>query len=88
MGPEAYTIAMVLADLAPRLGRFAFAILGTDICTTVLEQARHAIYPAEMMSPVPEDYRRRFVMRAREPRGHRSASASFPNCAPAPASSR
>ncbi|WP_439816760.1 CheR family methyltransferase [Zavarzinia sp. CC-PAN008] len=64
-GAEAYTLAMVLADLAPRMGRFSFAVLGTDICTTVLEQARKAIYPAEMMAPVPEEMRRRYVMRAR-----------------------
>src|SRR5690606_6896898 len=36
-GAEAYTLAMVLADLAAQRHDFRFAILGTDISTTVLE---------------------------------------------------
>jgi chemotaxis protein methyltransferase CheR len=66
-GAEPYTIAMVLADLAPRHGKFRFSILGTDVSTQVLEQAVAAVYPEEMMSPVPPEMRRRYVMRARNP---------------------
>lgn len=66
-GAEPYTLAMVLADLAPRLGGFRFSVLGTDVCTEVLEQAVAAIYPEEMMQPVPPEMLRRYVMRARNP---------------------
>lgn len=73
-GAEAYTMAMVLADLAAnpeRAGRrFRFSILGTDICTTVLEKAAIAVYPVEMASPVPPEMRRRYLMRARDPDRH------------------
>ncbi len=67
-GAEAYTIAMVLAELArgPHPG-LAFRILGTDISTQVLEVARRAIYPEEMLSPVPPEMRRRYTLRALDP---------------------
>jgi chemotaxis protein methyltransferase CheR len=61
-GAEAYTIAMVLADLAAARGDFRFAVLGTDISTSVLAQAQRAVYPAEMISPVPQDKQARYVM--------------------------
>ncbi len=35
-GAEAYSIAMILADLAEARGDFGFAILGTDISTAML----------------------------------------------------
>jgi len=66
-GAEAYTIAMVLADMSLGESRFGFSILGTDICTDVLEQAATAIYPADMVSPVPADMRRRYLLRSRDP---------------------
>jgi chemotaxis protein methyltransferase CheR len=66
-GAEAYTIAMVLADLAAAQGNFRFSILGTDISTDVLAQAERAVYPAEMVSPVPTDKRGRYVMHTRNP---------------------
>lgn len=64
-GAEAYTIAMTLADLAPRQD-FRFAILATDLCSQVLEEGRRAVYPAELMAPVPADFRRKYVMQARK----------------------
>ncbi|MEE7449845.1 chemotaxis protein CheR [Methylobacterium radiotolerans] len=67
-GAEAYTLAMVLQDMAA--GRFRYAILGTDISSEVLERARTAIYPEDMLAAVPPDLRRRYVMVARD-RGRR-----------------
>lgn len=61
-GAEAYTAAMVLADLASARGGFRFAILGTDISSSILEQAERAVYPADMMAPVPASARERFLM--------------------------
>ena len=62
-GAEAYTLAMVLADLQGRLA-FEFSILGTDINTDVLETARRGIYPIDMRDPVPEPMRRAYTMEA------------------------
>lgn len=61
-GAEAYTIAMVMAELARSNTGLRYAILGTDISTAVLESARRAIYPKPMLDPVPPALQRRYVM--------------------------
>jgi chemotaxis protein methyltransferase CheR len=68
-GAEAYSAAMVLADLAAQSMDFRFAILGTDISTSVLAQAERAVYPAEMVEPVPREMQDRYLMYARRLRG-------------------
>jgi chemotaxis methyl-accepting protein methylase len=67
MGAEAYTAAMVLAAMVEAGSRFRFSILGTDISHTILEQARRAIYPVAMADPIPDDFRRLYVMKAADP---------------------
>ena len=69
IGAEAYTIAMVLQDQVRTGARFRFSILGTDISTDVLKQARKAIYPEAMVEPVPAALRQRYLMVSKEP-GH------------------
>lgn len=64
IGAEAYTIAMVLADMAAG-ARFRFSILGTDVSSEVIAQARAAIYPAAMVEPVPPPLRQRYLMASR-----------------------
>ncbi|MBK8084158.1 MAG: protein-glutamate O-methyltransferase [Devosia sp.] len=66
-GAEAFTLAMVLVDLMAKRNDFRFAILGTDISTAVLAQAQRAVYPAEMITPVPPDLQARFLMQSRRP---------------------
>ncbi len=66
-GAEAYTTAMVLGDLQAQRRDFRFAILGTDISTNVLALGRRAVYPAEMIAPVPAEKQSRYVMHARKP---------------------
>ena len=65
-GAEAYTIAMVLAELAGPTERFRFSILGTDISHDILAQARRGIYPDDFLAPVPAEMQRRYLMRARD----------------------
>lgn len=43
-GQEAYSLAMLLDDAAPRLAGWKIDILGTDISTEVLEKARQGLY--------------------------------------------
>lgn len=66
-GAEAYTLAMVLHQLKARRNDFRFAILGTDISTTVLAQGQRAVYSAEMIAPVPQQMQDRFLLHARRP---------------------
>ncbi|MBF0130206.1 MAG: chemotaxis protein CheR [Alphaproteobacteria bacterium] len=65
-GAEPYTLAMVLSDVAMVEPGFDFRILGTDICTDVLRTARRAVYPEEVIGPVPMPMRRRYLLRSRE----------------------
>jgi len=51
-GEEAYTLAMVLADV---LGSADWRVLGTDISTRVLERARLALYPIERSATIPKE---------------------------------
>lgn len=64
-GAEPYTLAMVLADLSPKLNDFRASIVATDIATKVLETAAAAIYPEEMIAPVPIELRRRYLLRGK-----------------------
>jgi len=65
-GEEPYTLAMVLADYAqPRIG-FQYSVLGTDICTEVLEQGRRGVYPAASIEPVPFALRERYLLRSKD----------------------
>jgi chemotaxis protein methyltransferase CheR len=57
-GEEPYSIAMVLADLQSRYPGLDYAILATDISPRVLEYARRAIYPAEVVPAIPDPFHR------------------------------
>jgi chemotaxis protein methyltransferase CheR len=64
IGAEAYTIAMVVADALASTSRRRLLILGTDISTEVIGQARRAVYPAAMGELIPAEMSRRFIMRS------------------------
>ncbi len=65
-GMEAYTTAIVLDDMIRSGSQFSFRILGTDISTPVLREARLAIYPREAIAPVPEKFIKRYFLRPRD----------------------
>lgn len=66
-GAEAYTIAMVLAEMQ-RGGRpFDFAILGTDISNRMLTKATEAIYETDQLSTVPEALLQRYFLMGSHP---------------------
>lgn len=63
VGAEPYTLAMVLSEMqSPKGGNLDYQIIATDLSTEVLETARKAIYPVSMISPVPFNLRRKYVM--------------------------
>lgn len=64
-GEEPYTLAMVLAEYARRQSGFDFAILGTDISTTVLARAREGVYSQSQILPVPPEIRKKYLLRGR-----------------------
>ncbi len=65
IGAEPYTLAMVVSEIARTQPTLRSAILATDISTEVIETARLGIYPEAMITPVPMELRRRYVMRAK-----------------------
>lgn len=68
IGAEAYTMAMVMAEFARTRRGFRFEILASDICSEVLHTAEMAIYPEEMIAPVPMEMRRRYLLRSKDRR--------------------
>ncbi|SFL31530.1 CheR family methyltransferase [Methylobacterium pseudosasicola] len=66
-GAEAYTLAMVLHEMAMAGHALDYAILGTDVSTEVLRVAADGIYPEDVLQAVPPHFRRRYVMNARDP---------------------
>ena len=64
-GEEAYTIAMILADLIPDLKAWNIHILGTDINPRAIEKARRGIYKEWSFRGLTRTMRERYF----EPRG-------------------
>lgn len=59
-GEEIYTIAMVLAA---KLGEQAWEVLGSDISSRVLEQARLGHYPMERAEDISQEYLRKYCLK-------------------------
>ncbi len=63
-GDEAYSVAMLLADLA-QAGRIGseWSVLGTDISDRVLQSAATGIFPAERLREVSPERLKRYALR-------------------------
>jgi chemotaxis protein methyltransferase CheR len=68
-GQEAYSLAMLLADV---MGEAAWEVFGSDISTKVLEKARAALYPLEQASEISAAYLKAYCLK-----GIGSQSGSF-----------
>jgi len=67
IGAEPYTLAMILADFAAtRPAGWEFSILASDISTAVLAKAARAVFPEDMVEPVPQEVRKRYLLRSRD----------------------
>ena len=68
-GEEPYTAAMVLKAYADSLrpSSFHFRVYATDISEAVIRTAQAGIYPASTASPVPEKFRRAYLLRSKDP---------------------
>ncbi|MBI5562170.1 MAG: protein-glutamate O-methyltransferase [Deltaproteobacteria bacterium] len=67
-GEEPYTIAMVMSEFAERYPGFGFdfTILATDISTRVVETAARGVYGADRIAPIPEEMRRKYLLRSKD----------------------
>ncbi len=66
-GEEPYTLAVVLSEYTQRCPGLRFRVLATDISTAVLAKARMGIFKSETVRPVPQDLRRKYFMRSKDP---------------------
>ncbi|MBR9972468.1 CheR family methyltransferase [Magnetospirillum sulfuroxidans] len=65
-GPEPYTLAMVLSDVALENSGFKFQIFASDICTDALQEAVRAVYTEDFIAPVPMLTRKRYLLKSRD----------------------
>jgi chemotaxis protein methyltransferase CheR len=67
-GEEVYTLCMILNDFCsrPTSKGSDFSILGTDVSSRVLETALKAIYREDDMGPIPEAFRRKYLLRSKD----------------------
>ena len=59
-GEEPYSIAMVVRDVLPDLGRWKVEILGTDVSERALRDARRGVYRPRSLKELEERYRRQY----------------------------
>jgi len=59
-GEEAYSVAMLLSE---QLNHAPWQIIGTDLSTAVVEQARRGLYPMDRARMVPPAYLKRFCLK-------------------------
>lgn len=61
-GEEAYSIAMVMAEVAGR----NWQVIGSDINSQVIAKAKKAIYPHQRLSAIPLEYQRKYCRKGLE----------------------
>jgi len=66
-GEEPYTLAMVMSEFKLANPQFRFRILATDISSRMLAVARDGIYPESRITPTPLEWRRRYLLRSKDP---------------------
>ncbi len=64
-GEEPYTLAMVLSEFFAGNVKDKFSILATDISTKVLATARQGIYDKDLIEPVPNVLKHKYLMRGK-----------------------
>ncbi len=65
-GEEPYTLAMFLEEFVWGNKRINYQIMGTDISTQVLEKAVLGIYHRDKIEPVPENFRKKYILKSRD----------------------
>jgi chemotaxis protein methyltransferase CheR len=62
-GQEPYSMALTVLSLLPEAANLDIKILATDIDSKVVAQAREGYYPADLVEPIPAEFRNRWMER-------------------------
>ncbi len=65
-GEEPYTMAMVASEFKERCPGYRFSVLATDISTRVLEKGRIGIYDLERALPIPQEFKKKYLLRSKD----------------------
>lgn len=65
-GEEPYTLAMFLEEFRWDNKPLNYKIVGTDISTQVLEKAVQGIYHKDKIEPVPDAFRKKYLLKSRD----------------------
>ena len=65
-GEEVYTIAMEVNNIFEQLIAYDFSILGTDISTRMLMQAKKAIYPLSYTTPIALETKKKYFLKSKD----------------------
>ncbi|MFN8259211.1 MAG: CheR family methyltransferase [Bacteroidales bacterium] len=65
-GQEVYTLAIELSEFSAKNSGFDYSILGTDISTLMLKKAYTAIYTEDMVSMIPLDIKKKYLLKSKE----------------------
>lgn len=61
-GPEPYSMAIQAIELLPDIDTWDFKILGTDLANSAVAKATEGVYPAEMLSGMPQSYIKKYFV--------------------------
>lgn len=67
-GEEPYTLAMVLSEFKDTHPQFDFSILASDVSTRVLDKARLGIYNENIVAPVPDALKVKYLLQSKDRR--------------------
>ncbi|MBN2639776.1 MAG: hypothetical protein JXR65_11905 [Bacteroidales bacterium] len=65
-GQEVYSLAMLLESLRQKHGILDYNVCGSDVSERVLDQAKMAIYPFRLVEEIPEQYRKKFLLKSKD----------------------
>ena len=65
-GAEPYTLAMVCEEQNKQDRRFLYSIYGSDISYRMIEEAARAVYPHNLIEPVPMELRSKYLLRSND----------------------